>query len=84
MRNTKLHRSDILITLLGLMIIVISVGSIVQAYRTKDLEAKVEMLEQRTKTMTEPKRACNEYTIKQFRAGEAPEKCATEIYGDQF
>lgn len=27
---------------------------------------------------------CLDYTLREFREGEAPEKCAAEVYGDQF
>jgi hypothetical protein len=29
-------------------------------------------------------RECIDYTLREYRAGNAPQKCATEIYGDQF
>ncbi len=29
-------------------------------------------------------RECVDYTLREYRAGNAPQKCATEIYGDQF
>jgi hypothetical protein len=29
-------------------------------------------------------RECMDYTLREYRAGNAPQKCATEIYGDQF
>lgn len=35
-------------------------------------------------TFVKSKRECLDYTLREFREGEAPEKCAAEVYGDQF
>lgn len=48
-----------------------------------NLNSRVGALDKRINTQSLEKE-CLDYTLREYREGEAPEKCATEVYGDQF
>lgn len=49
------------------------------------MNSRIESLEASPLTPIIPvEKACLDYTLREYRAGEAPEKCGAEVYGDQF
>lgn len=71
------------IVVISWLLAILSILVMVMSFTVANLNRKVNRL-QASSEVIKVQRACNEYSIKEFRAGEAPEKCATEIYGDQF
>ena len=78
---TKKKVDNVLILYVGIVFLAVLLTglSLVVANVAKD----VEKLEETSKVET-VERECLDYTLREYREGEAPEKCATEVYGDQF
>lgn len=63
------------VALLIIALIMIILGLSQMNKRIQNLEAK---------PIVPVQKACLDYTLREYREGEAPEKCAAEVYGDQF
>lgn len=46
------------------------------------MSQRIEVLE--SEPIVPAQKACLDYTLRDYREGETPEKCAAEVYGDQF
>lgn len=81
--KSKFKQISIILSILGICIILTQYINSKQNTDIKELRNRIELLET-SREVKEIKKTCKQYTIEEFRNGDAPEKCASEIYGDQF
>lgn len=74
---------DWLKLLLALLIVGCSVGLAYMAMTKPTINSRLKTPEE-TQQKSDVKRECVDYTLREYREGDAPQKCQAEVYGDQF
>lgn len=73
--------NTVAVIIIGISTIILGVTNGLQ---TRDINRLEDKLKQTQIVQKVEKKDCTDYTLKEFREGEAPAKCQAEVYGDQF